>query len=84
MLCYSVVLYIVLCCTLGYVTFYCVMLYCILQYYYIILHTGLAYVGSICDQTLSSSVVEVQGLITHVATTAAHELGHRLVDYFGP
>ncbi|XP_067943439.1 uncharacterized protein [Watersipora subatra] len=39
---------------------------------------GLAWVGTICDPELSSSFVEMKGLLTYNAFTAAHELGHSL------
>ena len=39
--------------------------------------TGVAYVGTICDGQHSTSVIEVDNLLSYVASIAAHELGHR-------
>jgi len=50
-------------------------------YKFSVIIVGLAFVGSICDGSNSTSVIEGNHLLTFTAVVATHELGHRLLAY---
>ena len=47
------------------------------NFYKCIFCKGIAWIATICNEIYSSSFVEDRGVISLVAVTATHELGHR-------